>query len=158
MRVVPHVAYVIARESEELKAKIEMLSEEYLEKDKAWREHCAYLDKLMEKRGPPPADLNRRRGAGDAVATEAEYQAILAGLADSAAKDPTHRATKTAATIPDMILTKERDFVYEDENYRVLDPLKTYDFNGDEDPVWTDDERAKFLKRYLTNPKLFGKI
>ncbi|KAL1413591.1 DNA-binding protein snt1 [Vanrija albida] len=183
------VARVVVRENHELEEKITYLREEYLELDQLWTEHRELLDKTMEKRGPPPADLyavpgsvlppptpgvvpatpiaeepsysgrsNRRRGVGDAVATEAEYQAILAGLADSAAKDPTHRATKTAATIPDMILDKERDFRYEDENNRIDDPLAFYNFSGNAEAIWTDEERDKFLKRYLMWPKQFGKI
>ncbi|WOO76655.1 putative protein [Vanrija pseudolonga] len=183
------VARVVVRENHELKEKVTYLQEEYLELDQLWAEHREMLDKTMEKRGPPPADLyavpgsvlppptpgivpatpiaeepsysgrsNRRRGVGDAVATEAEYQAILAGLADSAAKDPTHRATKTAATIPDMILDKERDFRYEDENNRVDDPLAFYNFAGNAEAIWTEEEREKFLRRYLQYPKLFGKI
>ncbi|TXT15601.1 hypothetical protein VHUM_00104 [Vanrija humicola] len=153
------VARVVVRENHELKEKITYLREEYLELDQLWAEHREMLDKTMEKRGPPPADLsNRRRGVGDAVATEAEYQAILAGLADSAAKDPTHRATKTAATIPDMILDMERDFRYEDENNRVDDPLAFYNFSGNAEAIWTEEERDKFLRRYLQYPKQFGRI
>ena len=100
----------------------------------------------------------RRRGIGDAVTTEAEFQEILAGLADTAAKDPTFRANKTSATIPDMVLDRERLLVYDDENDLVTDPLTFYDFAGKAEPIWTEDERASFLKRYLTYPKQFGKI
>lgn len=101
---------------------------------------------------------NRRRGVGDAVTTEAEFQEILAGLADTAAKDPNYRASKTTAVVPDMLLGSERLMRYDDDNDLVTDPLAFYDFAGTAEPIWTSEERAAFLRRYLNFPKQFGKI
>ncbi|KAL7421693.1 DNA-binding protein snt1 [Cryptotrichosporon argae] len=183
------VSLTVAREKAALDARVALLREEYRTLDEEWQVHCAALDKSMEKRGPPPADLyviphawipaatpgpapvtpvveeallgaraNRRRGAGDAVATEAEFEAILAGLADTAAKDPNFRASKTAAVVPDMLPPAERRLAYDDDNDLVLDPLAFYDAAGKAEPTWTAEERATFVKRYLNFPKMFGRI
>ncbi|WVW83661.1 hypothetical protein I302_105682 [Kwoniella bestiolae CBS 10118] len=182
------VATTISREEEEIATKAERLKNEYLELDQEWQEHCNFLDSLMEKRGEVPADLyavpgalpvvtpgpvapstplpedlynargNRRRGAGDAVHTEAEFEAILAGLADTAAKDPTYRANKTSAVVPDMLLDEERKLRYDDDNDLVEDPLSFYDFKGNAEPIWTTEERAIFVRRYMAYPKQFGRI
>ncbi|WVF71674.1 hypothetical protein IAT40_006482 [Kwoniella sp. CBS 6097] len=184
------VASAISREHAELSKKSEQLKAEYMQLDEEWRDHCDYLDALMEKRGPPPADLyavpgaiipvaatpgpvapttpltedmfnargNRRRGAGDAVTTEAEFEAILAGLADTAAKDPTYRANKTSAVVPDMLFGEERKLRYDDDNDLITDPLAFYDFKGNAEPIWTTEERALFVRRYMAYPKQFGRI
>jgi hypothetical protein len=181
------VAVHIARENEVVRAKIDRLREEYRELDEEWREHCRFLDELMEKRGPPPQDLFaqphvlpvitpgpvpttpvaeemlssraiRRRGVGDAVTTEAEFQEILAAMADTAAKDPNYRASKTTAVVPDMLPPSARRERYDDENDLVLDPLSFYDYSGTAEPIWTDEERASFVRRYLNFPKQFGRI
>ncbi|OCF36939.1 hypothetical protein I316_01537 [Kwoniella heveanensis BCC8398] len=182
------VARRISQEQTELHKKSEKLKAEYMQLDEEWRDHCDYLDSLMEKRGPPPADLyavpgampiatpgpvapttpltedmfnargNRRRGAGDAVTTEAEFEAILAGLADTAAKDPTYRANKTSAVVPDMLLGEERKLRYNDDNDLITDPLAFYDFKGNAEPIWIPEERALFVRRYMAYPKQFGRI
>ncbi|KIR67091.1 hypothetical protein I314_02304 [Cryptococcus bacillisporus CA1873] len=102
---------------------------------------------------------NRRRGlGGDIVATDAEFEEILAGLADNALKDPNLRASKTAAVIPDMIVGPERNLQYNNDNDLVTDPLSFYDNVGVAEPIWTTEERAIFIKRYLAYPKQFGRI
>ncbi|WRT66156.1 uncharacterized protein IL334_003109 [Kwoniella shivajii] len=101
---------------------------------------------------------NRRRGVGDAVSTEAEFEAILAGLADTAAKDPTYRANKTSAVVPDMYLDEERKLRYDDDNDLIEDPLSFYDFKGNAEPIWTAEERALFVRRYMAYPKQFGRV
>ncbi|WVO16371.1 hypothetical protein L204_104046 [Cryptococcus depauperatus] len=102
---------------------------------------------------------NRRRGlGGDIVATDAEFEEILAGLADNALKDPNLRASKTAAVIPDMILGEERNLYFHDDNDLVTDPLSFYDNHGVAEPIWTTEERATFVRRYLAYPKQFGRI
>lgn len=100
----------------------------------------------------------RRRNMGDAVATEADFEAILADLADDAAKDPNLRASKTSAVVPDMLPYEERKMAYDDDNDIVNDPLSFYDYDGIAEPIWTEEERATFLRRYLSHPKQFGKI
>lgn len=177
----------VGHEKEVLRDKSERLREEYRELDEEWKEHCRFLDDLMDKRGPPPGDLYavpnalpiitpgpqpttpvteemlssraiRRRGVGDAVTTEAEFQEILAAMADTAAKDPNYRASKTTAVVPDMLPPKARLERYDDENDLVLDPLAFYDYGGTAEPIWTDEERTTFVRRYLNFPKQFGKI
>lgn len=102
---------------------------------------------------------NRRRGlGGDIVATDAEFEEILAGLADNALKDPNLRASKTAAVIPDMIVGPERNLQYNNDNDLVTDPLSFYDNVGVSEPIWTTEERTIFIKRYLAYPKQFGRI
>lgn len=181
------VAMVIKRETIEAQDKIQRLRDEYRELDEEWKEHCTFLDQIMEKRGPPPADLfatpgaipiitpgplppatpgedlfgsrgNRRRGIGDVVTTEAEFQEILAGLADTAAKDPNFRASKTTAVVPDMLIGEERKLRFDDDNDLVSDPVAFYDFAGTAEPIWTEEERANFMRRYLAYPKQFGRI
>ena len=189
VKIVNIVALVLQREKAAVQADIDRLKTEYRELDDEWKVHCDMLDSLMEKRGPPPADLyaapnilpvatmggpgsipitpiddsfgargNRRRAAGDAVTTEAEFEAILAGLADTAAKDPNFRASKTTAVVPDMIPLHDRRVTYDDDNDLVTDPLAFYDYAGISEPIWTEEERAFFLRRYLAYPKQFGRI
>ena len=108
-----------------------------------------------------PTRGSRRRGGGiygDMVSTEADFEAILAEFADDAAKDPNLRASKTTAVVPDMMTLRERKLAYDDENDIVDDPLEFYDHAGTAEPIWTDEERMAFQKRYLTYPKQFGKI
>lgn len=184
--VVKRVIAAINREAAQTKDKIRTLREEYRELDEEWKEHCSFLDQIMKDRGPPPADLfaqpgaipvimpgsvpvtpnddifgsraNRRRGVGDVVTTEAEFQEILAGLADSAAKDPNLRASKTTAVVPEMLISEERHLRFQDENDLVTDPMAFYDFAGTAEPIWTDEERTIFNRRYLAYPKQFGRI
>jgi hypothetical protein len=187
------VGKTVHRELQDDQKRVDRLRAEYKQLEEEWKGHCSHLDSLMEKRGPPPAELyatpnailpvvtpgigpapglapstpieesygargNRRRGVGDAVTTEAEFEAILAGLADTAAKDPNYRASKTTAVVPDMIPLHERKMVYDDDNDLVTDPLAFYDFKGVAEPIWTEEERAMFLRRYLAYPKQFGRI
>ncbi|KAI9639624.1 uncharacterized protein MKK02DRAFT_19132, partial [Dioszegia hungarica] len=183
------VAKQVAREHVRTVERTAALRKEYIMLDEEWKEHCAYLDELMEKRGPPPDSLFavpnavpvvtpgpipmtpipmtedllssraiRRRGAGDAVTTEAEFQEILAAMADTAAKDPNYRASKTTAAVPDMLFPEERKLRFEDDNDLVEDPIAFYDFKGIAEPIWTDEERQVFVRRYLNFPKQFGKI
>ncbi|WVQ77231.1 hypothetical protein IAR50_006914 [Cryptococcus sp. DSM 104548] len=101
---------------------------------------------------------NRRRGLGDIVSTDAELEEIMAAIAQQEQSDPLLRAAKTAAVIPDMILSEERGLKYDDDNDLVQDPVSFYDFEGIEEPIWTSEERAIFVKRYLAYPKQFGRI
>ncbi|ODO08960.1 hypothetical protein L198_00699 [Cryptococcus wingfieldii CBS 7118] len=101
---------------------------------------------------------NRRRGLGDIVSTDAELEEIMAAIAQQEQSDPLLRAAKTAAVVPDMILSEERGLKYDDDNDLVQDPISFYDFEGIEEPIWTSEERAIFVKRYLAYPKQFGRI
>lgn len=191
-RVAKLVTTVVSRQRQQTEQRIRALRNEYLELDEDWRAHCEYLDNLIQRRGPPPADLyampgsmplvtpgpvlitpvlemdiagasrlGRRRagpGGGDAVATEAEFLELLAGFADNAAKDPTVRASKTTAVVPDMLPPTERQSRYHDENDLVSDPWAFYDIARTAGPIWTDEERTLFTRRFLAYPKQFGRI
>jgi hypothetical protein len=176
------VAMQIAKEQVQNERRVAKLKEEYLQLDKEWQEHCRHLDETMEERGPPPESLysipnalpvatpmpstpaveevgrRRRGGLADAVNTEAEFQEILAAMADTAAKDPHYRAAKTTAVVPDMLTPKERLLRHVDENDVVDDPLAFYDFQGVAEAIWTQEEEDIFKRRYLNHPKQFGKI
>ena len=180
------VAIQVAKEQVQNERRIQRLRAEYLLLDEEWQEHCRVLDELMDARGPPPESLysipnalpvmtpgpmpstaaaeeigpraRRRGGMADAVNTEAEFQEILAGLADHHAKDPAFRASRTTAIVPDMLTPRERQMRHVDENDLVEDPIAFYDFAGDAEPEWTTEERDLFKKRYLNYPKQFGKI
>jgi serine/arginine repetitive matrix protein 2 len=107
-----------------------------------------------------PTRTNRRRGvtAGDGVLSEATYQEMLGAMQATLARQPEERAKRTTAKVPDMIPVLERSVIFDDENDLVTDPLAFYDFQGVAEPIWTEHERALFLKRYLAWPKEFGKI
>ncbi|BGP15852.1 DNA-binding protein snt1 [Rhodosporidiobolus nylandii] len=110
---------------------------------------------------------NRRGGAstlgyGDAVRSEAEFLEILASLETADLRDPDVRAARTAAVVPDMALdpTERREVFeteFDDERYRVVDPVETYGIHAPLD-VWTEQEVEAFCKRYAQHPKQFGKI
>ena len=182
------VRIVIQRSRSAAAIRVARLAVEYRTLEAEWRMHTELLEAQMRERGTPPPLLmpppqpadtiatpglsglpptpgddglgggraSRRRG-GDAVQTEAAYLEILQHLEDEAARDPNVRAKKTTAVVPDMLPPDQR-IRYDDENDLVHDPLAFYDFAGVNEPIWTDAERATFVKRYLVYPKQFGRI
>ncbi|EPQ31776.1 uncharacterized protein PFL1_01108 [Pseudozyma flocculosa PF-1] len=100
-------------------------------------------------------------GFGDAVRSEAEFLEILASLENADMQDPSMRAARTTATVPDMELDPDSDqpvkLDYDDSNGFVADPVGFYlsDFDPD---VWSEEEKAIFARRYALWPKQFGKI
>lgn len=103
---------------------------------------------------------NTAFGYGDAVRSEAEFLEILASLETADMRDPTVRATRTAAVVPDMVVddAERRELsAIDDETRRVNDPVE---FFGIDQPLdlWTEDEVQVFCKRFAQFPKQFGKI
>ncbi|KAK4047003.1 DNA-binding protein snt1 [Microbotryomycetes sp. JL201] len=100
-------------------------------------------------------------GYGDAVRSEAEFLEILASLETADMRDPTVRATRTAAVVPDMIIddTERREFIGLDVDCRrrVDNPVEFYGIRAPLD-LWTEDEVQVFCKRFSAYPKQFGKI
>ncbi|GAA6012966.1 hypothetical protein JCM10207_008397 [Rhodosporidiobolus poonsookiae] len=102
-------------------------------------------------------------GYGDAVRSEAEFLEILASLETADLRDPDVRAARTAAVVPDMMLTprEARETILpracDDEQRRVDDPVAAYGIDAPLD-VWTEQEVETFCKRYAQHPKQFGKI
>ncbi|KAG0277282.1 hypothetical protein BGZ95_006183 [Linnemannia exigua] len=154
------------------------LKRDYKQYWEVWEKKVQKLDKLKEKQLQAPAAANvreedqvvgentlftprNRRGAhnGDAVRSEAELMEIIQSLENADMRNPDVRASRTAATVPPMILDPTiRDKVrYLDRNHLVTDPA-TYYRLGPVTDNWTEEERQIFIKRYLIYPKQFGKI
>ncbi|KAF9133692.1 hypothetical protein BGW39_009172 [Mortierella sp. 14UC] len=154
------------------------LKRDYKQYWEVWEKKVQKLDKLKEKQLQTPAAANvreedqvlgentlftprNRRGAhnGDAVRSEAELMEIIQSLENADMRNPDVRASRTAATVPPMILDPTiRDKVrYLDRNHLITDPA-TYYRLGPVTDNWTEEERQIFIKRYLIYPKQFGKI
>ncbi|KAG0301994.1 hypothetical protein BGZ98_007879 [Dissophora globulifera] len=153
------------------------LKREYKQYWESWTKKVEKLDKIKEKMSsaPPPnvreEDLvqsdnvlfttRNRRGAynSDAVRSEAELMEIIQSLENADMRNPDLRASRTAATVPPMILDPcIRETVhYYDRNHLVTDPSKYYRL-GPVTDIWSEEERQIFIKRYLNYPKQFGKI
>ncbi|KAG0091961.1 hypothetical protein BGZ92_011224 [Podila epicladia] len=153
------------------------LKREYKQHWEVWTKKVEKLDKQKEKMSSAPAPTNtreedqvgetpvfttrNRRGAytSDAVRSEAELLEIIQSLENADMRNPDVRASRTAATVPPMILDPYiREHVhYYDYNHLVTDPAKYYRL-GPVTDVWSETEREIFIKRYLNYPKQFGKI
>ncbi|KAF9317983.1 hypothetical protein BG003_011943 [Podila horticola] len=152
------------------------LKREYKQHWEIWTKKVEKLDKQKEKMSSAPAPTTReedqvgetpvfttrnRRGAytSDAVRSEAELLEIIQSLENADMRNPDVRASRTAATVPPMILDPYvREHVhYYDYNHLVTDPAKYYRL-GPVTDVWSETEREIFTKRYLNYPKQFGKI
>ncbi|KAF8936247.1 hypothetical protein BGZ58_004417 [Dissophora ornata] len=154
------------------------LKREYKQYWETWTKKVEKLDKIKEKMSNAPLPTNvreedlvqsdnvlfttrNRRGTynSDAVRSEAELLEIIQSLENADMRNPDLRASRTAATVPPMILDPNiREKVhYYDRNHLVTDPAKHYRL-GPVTDVWTEEERQTFIKRYLNHPKQFGKI
>ncbi|KAF9401160.1 hypothetical protein BGX21_002544 [Mortierella sp. AD011] len=154
------------------------LKREYKQHWESWIKKVEKLDKIKEKmsNAPLPANVREedlvqsdnvlfttrnRRGTynSDAVRSEAELMEIIQSLENADMRNPDLRASRTAATVPPMILDPYvREKVhYFDRNHLVTDPAKYYRL-GPVTDIWTEEEREIFIKRYLNYPKQFGKI
>ncbi|KAG0021069.1 hypothetical protein BGZ82_011419, partial [Podila clonocystis] len=166
------VAKAVALDEKELN-----LKREYKQHWEVWTKKVEKLEKQKEKMSSAPAPTNtreedqvgetsvfttrNRRGAytSDAVRSEAELLEIIQSLENADMRNPDVRASRTAATVPPMILDPYvREHVhYYDYNHLVTDPAKYYRL-GPVTDVWSETEREIFIKRYLNYPKQFGKI
>ncbi|KAG0349261.1 hypothetical protein BG004_000041 [Podila humilis] len=154
-----------------------LLKREYKQHWETWNKKIEKLDKQKEKSNTPAPSSTReedynvsetavfttrnRRGAytSDAVRSEAELLEIIQSLENADMRNPDVRASRTAATVPPMILDPfVREHVhYYDYNHLIMDPA-TYYRLGPVTDIWTEGEREIFTKRYLNHPKQFGKI
>ncbi|OZJ03088.1 hypothetical protein BZG36_03899 [Bifiguratus adelaidae] len=132
-----------------------------------------YFDPLFDdwsaEPGAPlatPGYLGSSRSSGrrglyqsDAVRSEAELMEIIRSLETQEMRNPEMRAAKTTANIPSMIMDPyERfRFRFHSTNNYIEDPYNYYHC-GEEPDVWSEEERAVFIRKYLAYPKQFGKI
>ncbi|PKI82916.1 DNA-binding protein snt1 [Malassezia vespertilionis] len=97
-------------------------------------------------------------GFGDAVRSEAEFLEILASLESAEMQDPVVRAKRTAATEPDMAIRLPEDPPLPDEDNGFVADFRERFFPDFDPDVWSDEERAIFMRRYAKYPKQFGRI
>ncbi|KIK68599.1 hypothetical protein GYMLUDRAFT_111116, partial [Collybiopsis luxurians FD-317 M1] len=157
-----------------LKVKVQKLKEEYISLHEKWKAHCAMLDRQAKAKSEaadakpssvtvaPPAMTGRttRRSAanlGDAVRSDLEMEQIIASIGSNEATDPNQLCLRNVAVIPDMIsvVKGKVDYVYDDNNLRVEDPLSYYAPQTDE---WTEEEKQIFIDKFAIFPKQFGAI
>jgi len=130
-----------------------------------------YFGSAANTPGPLSARTGRRSMAashGDAVRSEAEFLEILASLENADMLDPSVRAARSAAVVPDMLTLDDPDRelrAFDNENALVQDPAEYYGIGAAaalrSDPAiaeWTDEDVQIFCKRYALYPKQFGKI
>ncbi|KAF9969129.1 hypothetical protein BGZ73_008650, partial [Actinomortierella ambigua] len=153
------------------------LKREYKHYWEEWNKRVAKLDKIKERKAAnsssnvreedqvttdnnPFSSRNRRGGfTSDAVRSEAEFLEIIQSLENADMKNPDLRASRTAATVPPMILDPwvRENVHYYDRNHLVTDPATYYRLGPVTDP-WTEEEQETFIRRYLQYPKQFGRI
>ncbi|KAJ3857988.1 hypothetical protein EV368DRAFT_28946 [Lentinula lateritia] len=159
-----------------LKNKVQRLSEEYVALHNKWKIHCAILDRQAKARSdaraadnrvtsatvaaPPMTGRTTRRSAatlGDAVRSDLEMEQIIASIGSNEATDPNQLCLRNVAVIPDMIsvIKCKVDYVYDDNNLRVDDPICYYAPQTDD---WTEEEKQVFVEKFAIFPKQFGAI
>ncbi|KAJ4495760.1 hypothetical protein C8J55DRAFT_2560 [Lentinula edodes] len=159
-----------------LKNKVQRLSEEYVALHDKWKIHCAILDRQARARSdaraadnrvtsatvaaPPMTGRTTRRSAatlGDAVRSDLEMEQIIASIGSNEATDPNQLCLRNIAVIPDMIsvIKCKVDYVYDDNNLRVDDPISYYAPQTDD---WTEEEKQVFVEKFAIFPKQFGAI
>ncbi|KAE9408031.1 hypothetical protein BT96DRAFT_800505, partial [Gymnopus androsaceus JB14] len=161
---------------DDLKTKVQKLTEEYIALHDKWKVHCAGLDRQTRTRSdtratvtapvavaPPPMTgrTTRRSSAtlGDAVRSDLEMEQIIASIGSNEATDPNQLCLRNVAIIPDMIavVRGKVDYVYDDNNLRVEDPVSYYaPQTGIHD--WTEEEKQIFIDKFAIFPKQFGAI
>ncbi|KAF5389547.1 hypothetical protein D9757_004165 [Collybiopsis confluens] len=158
----------------DLKAKVQKLKEEYIFLHEKWKVHCATLDRQAKAKsdaleGKPPSTnvapptmtgrTTRRSAAslGDAVRSDLEMEQIIASLGSNEATDPNQLCLRNVAVIPDMVsvIKGKIDYVYDDNNLRVEDPLSYY---APQTEDWTEEEKQIFIDKFAIFPKQFGAI
>lgn len=161
---------------DDMKTKVQKLTEEYITLHDKWKVHCAALDRHSRARtearaadvvpvtvAPPPMTgrTTRRSSAnlGDAVRSDLEMEQIIASIGSNEATDPNQLCLRNIAIVPDMIsvLKGTVDNVYDDNNLRVDDPVSYYaPQTGIHD--WTEEEKQIFIDKFAIFPKQFGAI
>ncbi|KAJ3782907.1 hypothetical protein GGU10DRAFT_362439 [Lentinula aff. detonsa] len=160
----------------DLKTKVQRLTEEYIVLHDKWKLHCAMLDRQTKARSdarladtkvtaatvtaPPMTGRTTRRSAatlGDAVRSDLEMEQIIASIGSNEATDPNQLCLRNVAVIPDMIsvVKGKVDLVYDDNNLCVEDPISYYAPQTDD---WTEEEKQIFTDKFAIFPKQFGAI
>jgi hypothetical protein len=163
-------------------AKVRSLRHEYKDHLSDWGEQHRLLTEQMQPRGPVPANVyyiadkpaEEEEGyqpdaaAEDGIARRGNRRDGLVANSDQAvqhvidrsiitnARDPVAQSWVNKAAIPDMVL--DDPCQYDDENDLVRNPLEFYDFYGQQEKIWTTEERAIFRRHFPGSMKQFGKI
>ncbi|GAM27569.1 hypothetical protein SAMD00019534_107450 [Acytostelium subglobosum LB1] len=90
-----------------------------------------------------------RRPISDAVHSEAEFIEIMDQLREQDAMDPIRRHIHMMAEVPPMLPQGERDLHYINFNGLLEDPVSV-DKERRALVQWTDEEKEKFVKKYVT--------
>lgn len=162
--------------------KVHHLKRQYSKLDKEWEAHKTRIISENEElarqletvtnpasvQEPKPGGRKTRRGfveqdhelMGFRDGDEEALAKALKAIEEMMEADPTQRALKTEAMIPDMELDPDIwRLAYDDENALVRDPLVYYNHGMGEQPgEWTEEEERKFRKLYAIYPKQFGEI
>ncbi|KAJ3769032.1 hypothetical protein FB446DRAFT_749599 [Lentinula raphanica] len=167
------LAETFKRRQDDLKNKVQRLTDEYISLHDKWKLHCAMLDRQTKARSearladtaansaaPPMTGRTTRRSAatlGDAVRSDLEMEQIIASIGSNEATDPNQLCIRNVAVIPDMIsvVRGKLDYVYDDNNLRVEDPISYYAPQTDD---WTEEEKQIFIDKFAIFPKQFGAI
>jgi hypothetical protein len=186
-----HLQERFVADAEQRDATAESRRAEYRVWDDRWRKHCEMLQRASKQRksgrssgatgegrptGAPKRSgggaLNhstssrsasrRSAGFGDAARSEAEFLAILASLESADMRDPTMRATRTAAHVPDLAEQRQADYavLVMDENCTRVELPEAF-FRTEaaaNSQAWTDDEIRTYCRRFALHPKAFGRI
>lgn len=166
----------------DLTDKVHQLKREYSKLDKEWEDHKTRIISENEElarqleavtnpatvQEPKAGGRKTRRGfveqdhelMGFRDGDEEALAKALKAIEEMMESDPTQRALKTEATIPDMELDPDIwRLAYDDENALVRDPITYYAHGVGEQPgKWTEEEERKFRRLYAAYPKQFGEI
>lgn len=166
----------------DLMDKVHQLKRQYSKLDKEWEDHKTRIISENEElarqleavtnpatvQEPKTGGRKTRRGfveqdhelMGFRDGDEEALAKALKAIEEMMESDPTQRALKTEATIPDMELDPDIwRLAYDDENALVRDPITYYAHGVGEQPgEWTDEEERKFRRLYAAYPKQFGEI
>jgi hypothetical protein len=166
----------------DLTDKVHQLKRQYSKLDKEWEDHKTRIISENEElarqleavtnpatvQEPKAGGRKTRRGfveqdhelMGFRDGDEEALAKALKAIEEMMESDPTQRALKTEATIPDMELDPDIwRLAYDDENALVRDPITYYAHGVGEQPgEWTEEEERKFRRLYAAYPKQFGEI
>jgi hypothetical protein len=106
------------------------------------------------------ANLQAQGALGVADGDEAAMERALLLISQADQADPTARALRTEAVIPDMLIQGQarRRTIYDDETELVEDPVSFYNCMADREGPWTEKEDIEFRRLFALHPKQFGSI
>lgn len=154
----------LERENEKYKADI-ILPSELLDGPAAAALSAAFAGDLRMTTGPrvratrtATANLQHQGALGVADGDEAGLERALLLISQADQADPTARALRTEAVVPNMTLDGEEKLrlVYDDETELVEDPSSFYDNMEVREGLWTVEEDIEFRRLFAQQPKQFG--